>query len=105
MGSTANDLRRDLDNGIEELRRVRDEMRVKLHLLGMDARTRWEALEPRLAEAEERVRSATESATDATRGAVNEAVEAFRSFRESVNERIARSPTSPTAPPTNPSGK
>jgi hypothetical protein len=31
-----------------ELRRIADEFRVKLHLAGMDARDRWQALEPRL---------------------------------------------------------
>jgi hypothetical protein len=29
-----------------DVRRLRDEVRLKLHLAGMDARDRWHALEP-----------------------------------------------------------
>ncbi len=35
-----------------ELRRAADELELKIHLASMDARDRWQALKPRLAEVE-----------------------------------------------------
>lgn len=32
----------------EEIRRLTDELKVRIHLAGMDARDRWQALEPRV---------------------------------------------------------
>ena len=36
----------------DEVRRIADELEVKIHLAGMDARDRWRALQPRLTEIE-----------------------------------------------------
>lgn len=46
-----------------ELRKMRDEIRVQLHLAGMDARAFWESVEPKLVDLEERLeRGATATA-------------------------------------------
>jgi chromosome segregation ATPase len=37
---------------LEELRRIVDEIKLKIHLAGMDARARWQELQPRIAELE-----------------------------------------------------
>jgi hypothetical protein len=36
----------------DDVRRIADELELKMHLAGMDARDRWNALQPRLAEVE-----------------------------------------------------
>lgn len=45
--STA-DLRQDLKSFQQDIRALRDEVRLKLHLAGMDLRQEWEKLEPQL---------------------------------------------------------
>jgi hypothetical protein len=45
-----------------EVRRMADELELKIHLAGMNARDRWHALEPRLADLERRMRRAGERA-------------------------------------------
>lgn len=51
---------------IEELTRVRDEIRVKLHLAGMEAKERWAELEPKLDKVEQDVEAAGETVAEAT---------------------------------------
>jgi hypothetical protein len=46
----------------DDVRRVRDELRLKLHLAGMEAREQWEKLQPRLAEIEHSVESGAQKA-------------------------------------------
>lgn len=48
----------------DEVRRIRDEVRLKLHLAGMDARDRWHALEPRLVEIEHAIETRGRHASD-----------------------------------------
>lgn len=36
----------------DEIRRIADEIELKIHLAGMDARSRWRGLQPRLVELE-----------------------------------------------------
>ncbi len=45
-------LKRELEETRNDLRRAADEIRVKLHLAGMDAKDAWDDLQPRLAEFE-----------------------------------------------------
>ncbi len=45
-------LKENLHHGVQLLKTLRDEMRVEVHLAGMEAKQRWEKLEPRFAEAE-----------------------------------------------------
>lgn len=42
------DLRQDLKSFQQDIRALRDEVRLKLHLAGMDLRQEWEKLEPQL---------------------------------------------------------
>jgi hypothetical protein len=46
----------------DDVRRVRDELRLKLHLAGMEAREQWDKLQPRLAEIEHSVESGAQKA-------------------------------------------
>jgi hypothetical protein len=55
------------DEGLESLRRLRDEIRLELHLASMEAKDTWKKLEPRLGELERAARTTTQ----ASRAAVN----------------------------------
>lgn len=68
-------------DALDELESVSDEIRVKVHLAGMDARTVWdESLEPRLEEARNHARAATV----VSNAAIDGAVEALRRLAASL---------------------
>ena len=52
-----------IDQAIQELTTLRDEIRLNIHLAGMDVKTEWEALQPKLFELEEKLDHGTEAAT------------------------------------------
>ena len=47
-------LKQDLEDTRDDLRRTADEIKLKLHLAGMDAKDAWEEIQPRLADFERR---------------------------------------------------
>lgn len=47
-------LKQDLEDTRDDLRRMADEIRVKLHLAGMDAKDAWNEIQPRLEDFEHR---------------------------------------------------
>lgn len=75
-----NSLETSIDSALADLETVADEIRVKLHLAGMDANTTWtEKLEPRLFEARAHAREMKEH----SKVAVEEAVKTFKEFAAS----------------------
>jgi DNA-binding transcriptional regulator GbsR (MarR family) len=81
MSQTTTDLKKEIDKSLELMRTLRDEVRVKLHLAGMDAKDEWRKLEPRLDEVER----AAAAATEATKVAVTDAVKAVSKLREKIS--------------------
>jgi hypothetical protein len=66
-----------VEEALAELETLGDEIRVKLHLAEMDARTVWtKTLEPRLFEA----RKHAQMATTASKEAVVDTIKAFKDF-------------------------
>ncbi len=55
---------------LTQLRQLRDELRVRIHLAGMDARDEWNKLEPKIEEAEKIAKDATTGAADMVRDVV-----------------------------------
>jgi hypothetical protein len=53
-------LKQDLQDTRDELKRTADEIKLKLHLAGMDAKDAWDEVQPRLAEFEQRFDSKAE---------------------------------------------
>ncbi|MDH3622623.1 MAG: hypothetical protein OEQ49_02025 [Myxococcales bacterium] len=47
-------LKQDLEDTRNDLRRMADEIKVKLHLAGMDAKDAWNEIQPRLEDFEQR---------------------------------------------------
>ena len=49
---TKEELKRELNKAMDTLYRVRDEVKVRVHLAGSEAKEAWSKLEPKLEEAE-----------------------------------------------------
>ncbi|WP_224245147.1 hypothetical protein [Hyalangium gracile] len=69
-----------MHENLGKLKTLRDEIRVDLHLAGMDAKDKWKELEPRLRDAEKLV----EEVSEVSSKAMDEMVERFKTFRESI---------------------
>ncbi len=55
------ELKDELQKGLEHLKSLRDEVRVRLHLAGMDAKDEWNKLEPHLFDVEQKLKKIRES--------------------------------------------
>jgi ElaB/YqjD/DUF883 family membrane-anchored ribosome-binding protein len=77
-------LRSELDRAATALRTLRDDVRVQLHLAGLDAKEEWRVLEPRLESALER---ASREVTEASRSALAEATQKLRKLKESLQDQ------------------
>ncbi len=82
------DVRKQFEHDLTELKKMRDEIRVKLHLAGMEVKERWKLLEPRLEEIERRVEAGSEEILGATTRMFEEVGRAFRE----MGERFIRKP-------------
>jgi hypothetical protein len=74
------DMKQELAKGVEVLKTLRDEIKVKLHLAGMDAKDQWAKLEPELF----KVERAAENATDASKKLLDEALTRLKTLRDSL---------------------
>jgi hypothetical protein len=75
---------RDLKTTYGELRTLGEEIRVQLHLAGMDAKDLWNRdLEPRLFSMEKRVE---QEVSLATKTALHELRDAMRTFRDRIKK-------------------
>ncbi|HEX3772717.1 MAG TPA: hypothetical protein VHV30_17680 [Polyangiaceae bacterium] len=70
----------ELKKGLDSLKTLRDEVRVRLHLAGLDAKTEWNKLEPHLFEVEQAAKEVSAS----SQRAVSEAVARLKKLRESL---------------------
>lgn len=75
-------IREELKGELEELKRIRDEVRVKLHLAGQDLKDSWKDLEPRIEKLEQRAKSEGEHVADATTTLASDLKKALRDFRD-----------------------
>jgi CBS domain-containing protein len=74
------DLKNELKKGLAQLRTLRDEVRVQLHLGSRELKDQWKRLEPHLGDVEKKA----EELTEASRGAVLDAVKRLESLRSSL---------------------
>jgi argonaute-like protein implicated in RNA metabolism and viral defense len=75
-------LKEEVDKAVAQLRTVRDEIRLKLHLAGKDAQEAWQKLEPSLGELEEKMGQVT----DATKLKAQDLLKRFNELREKVKK-------------------
>lgn len=68
----------------DEVRRVADELELKIHLANMDARDRWQALQPRLTAFEHRMKDATQRASKTVVAELQSLWSALRGLRDDI---------------------
>jgi ElaB/YqjD/DUF883 family membrane-anchored ribosome-binding protein len=84
-------LRSTLENSMQELRTLRDEIRVQLNLAGKEARDRWEQqFEPRLEKLEQQIRTATDATLESIREAIERARSSFHEYRAQLTQGSPR---------------
>ena len=80
MSHVAADIKAEIDKTLNQMRTLRDEVRLKVHLAGMDAEDEWAKLEPQLQAAEQ----IAEDATEATKKAVTDAFQRLSKLSASI---------------------
>lgn len=68
--------------GVDELRKVRDEIRVQLHLAGMEAKSFWESVEPKLADIEQKLERGVDATAKYAEVVVDELTRALERMRD-----------------------
>ena len=81
MGQTTTELKNEIEKGLSQLQTLRDEIRVKLHLGGMDVKDEWNKIEPYVLDAEKKASEVSE----ATKTAVQDAVGKLKKLRSSLS--------------------
>lgn len=75
-------LKTSFESGLQDLRTLRDEIRVRIHLAGQEARTQWEThLEPHYSRIEQQIKEAKDDTVEAVKDAIDRAKTAYQDFR------------------------
>ncbi len=78
--------RRQMQERFDRLRSLRDEVRLELHLAGMEAKDLWQRLEPALDDA----KRLADDVTEPSRLAMEELIEKVEKFRRTIARRENR---------------
>ena len=77
----------------DDLRRIADEVKVKLHLAGMDAKDKWKStFEPRLQELQQKAEHSGERAAGAVQEQLATFADALRKFADDLRKDLGRKP-------------
>ena len=80
----SDELKTELTKTVNLLRTLRDETKVKIHLAGMDLKSAWNELQPKLQDARLDAERAAEHASEATLEAVKATAKKLRRDRRSL---------------------
>lgn len=72
-----NEIKQHLRESLRLLRTLRDEIRLEVHLAGMEAKEKWKSIEPRVEHAERMARNAS----DASMKALHDTIDAVKNFK------------------------
>jgi len=89
MSQLTTELKSDMNKSLDELKMVRDEVRVQVHLAGMEARERWAVLEEELFEAE---KAAEAAVSEVAHRALTKSVAKLKAFRTSLARKGKSTP-------------
>jgi hypothetical protein len=78
------DIKGRLLEGLTTAQRIGDEIRLEIHLAGLELKDKWKELEPTLAQAERAARSVSEQSLSA----VDEVVKQIEDFRASLKQSL-----------------
>jgi chromosome segregation ATPase len=75
-------LKEDVEKAMAQLRTIRDEIRLQLHLAGKDAQQAWQKLEPSLGDLEQKMGQVS----DATKAKAQELLKRFSEMRDRLKQ-------------------
>ena len=81
---TTDQIKAEISSTLEQLRTLRDEAKVKVHLAGLDIKTAWTDLQPKLEEAEKVAERAASSATEAALDAIKATASELKKLTKSL---------------------
>jgi hypothetical protein len=74
--------KQDIQKAVDQLRTIRDEIRLHLHLANVEAKDAWNKLEPSLGELEQKMGQVT----DATKAKAQDLLKRFSELRDRVKQ-------------------
>jgi hypothetical protein len=77
-------------SALDELKRIRDEIRVKLHLANMEVKDRWNDLEPKLENLEKDIEGAGETVVEATGQLLTDVGKSIRELGDKLKNAVDR---------------
>ena len=72
----------------DEIRRISDELEVKVHLASMDAKDKWEALKPRVKALEEKLEAKASQASERVVEELNNVGTLIKELRDDVAKKV-----------------
>jgi hypothetical protein len=84
MTGTKPQYRQRIDHGLDELEKLRGEIKLKLHLAEMDAQSTWRRLEPKLDELESTVERQGNAVAETTANLTEDLIKSFRQLRDKI---------------------
>jgi len=79
-------LKQELETTRDDVRRVADEIRVKLHLAGMDAKSAWDEIEPKLTDFERRFDAKADVVSEELKALGSEIKQRLLKLKEKLSE-------------------
>jgi len=79
-------LKEEVDKAVAQLRTIRDEIKLQLHLASKDAQEAWRKLEPSLRDLEQKM----DQVTDATKAKAQELLKRFNEMRDRLKNQPAK---------------
>ena len=76
--------RKDLDKMRDDLEGMADDLRVRIHLAGMDAKDAWNKLEPRVYDFQQRAESAVQKTSDELKDVAQDLKARMKRLRDSL---------------------
>lgn len=76
----------ETNNTLEDLKKLRDEVKVKMHLGEMEVKEWWAQMEPKLVELETSLERGAEQAAVSANVLIDEFAEAFRRIRDRLGD-------------------
>jgi hypothetical protein len=76
--------RKDLEKMRDDLRGLADDIRVRIHLAGMDAKDAWNKLEPKFYDFEKRAEGAVQKTADELRDVAQDLKKRMKKLRDSL---------------------
>ena len=77
-------LRQELEDTRNDLKRAADEIKLKLHLAGMDAKDAWDEVQPRLADFEQRFDAKAEEVGEELKALGNDIMQRLQNIKSKI---------------------